>query len=182
MTAPDAAEVAAERIDQLLAELRCGPDPRAAAAAEELTRCLVQLYGHGLTRIAAMLGPERVAELCADPLVESLLLVHDLHPVSADTRIRQALERARPHLGELGYAGIDEAGVVHLRLVTAGRGCPSSRQGALREIEAVVRQAAPDVAAVDVEIPAPPPLLLQVSLRPGLGRLGAPLVAAQAGP
>ena len=181
MTAPDAAEVAAQRIDQLLMELRSESDPRAAAAAEELTRCLVQLYGHGLTRIAAMLGPERVAELCADQLVESLLLVHDLHPVSADTRIRQALERAA-HLGKLGYAGIDEAGVVHLRLVTAGRGCPSSRQGALREIEAVVRQAAPDVTAVDVEIPAPPPPLLQVSLRPGLGRLGAPLVPAQAGP
>jgi hypothetical protein len=66
--------------------------------------------------------------------------------------------------------------------VTAGRGCASSRQGALREIEAVVRRAAPDVTGVDVAIPAPPPPLLQVALRPGLGRLDPPVVPAQAGP
>jgi hypothetical protein len=91
--ASDAAEVTAQRIDELLAELRARPDPRAAAVAEELTCCLVQLYGAGLERIAARLGPVQVLDLCGDPLVESLLLVHDLHPMDTETRIRQALER-----------------------------------------------------------------------------------------
>jgi hypothetical protein len=69
--ASDAAEVTAQRIDELLAELRARPDPRAAAVAEELTCCLVQLYGAGLERIAARLGPVQVLDLCGDPLVEA---------------------------------------------------------------------------------------------------------------
>jgi Fe-S cluster biogenesis protein NfuA len=182
MTTTDAAEATAQRIDELLAELRSRPDPRAAAAAEELTRCLVHLYGAGLTRIAAMLGPERLVDLCADPLVESLLLVHDLHPVDMDARIRLALGRARRHPGYVEYLGFDEAGVIHLRLTSAGRGCPSSRQAVVAEIEAVVRQAAPEATDVVVESPAAPPPLLQVSLRPGLGRPSGPLVAAETGP
>jgi Fe-S cluster biogenesis protein NfuA len=181
MTEPDAAEVAAQRVDELLAELRSHPDPRAATAAEELTCCLVQLYGAGLTRIAAMLGSQRVVDLCADPLVESLLLVHDLHPVDVHARIRLALERASRQSGELEFVGIDEAGVVRLRLTGNGRGCPSSRQAVVAEVEAAVRQAAPEATDVVVEIPVAPPPLLQVSLRPGLGRSSAALVSAEAG-
>jgi Fe-S cluster biogenesis protein NfuA len=153
----DATRAAAERVDRLLAELSAA-DPRAAAAAEELTRCLVQLYGAGLARIAEQLGAGRTADLCADPLVESLLLVHDLHPLDADTRIRRAL-RTIPV--ELEYRGIDAAGVVRLRL-TAG-GCGSSRRAVVDRIESAVRQAAPEVAAVDVDSPPP---LLQVTRRP----------------
>jgi Fe-S cluster biogenesis protein NfuA len=176
---PDSAETAAQRIDELLAELRSGPTPRVAEVAEELTRCLVQLYGAGLTKIAAMLGPERVTELCADPLVESLLLVHDLHPVDPDTRIRSALQRAGPATGDVEHLGIDEAGIAHVRLSAAGRGCGSSRQAVVADIEAVVRQAAPEAVDVVVEIPAAPPPLLQVSMRPGIGRPDEPLVAAE---
>ena len=182
MTEPDAAETAAQRVDELLAELRSRPDPRAASAAEELTCCLVQLYGAGLARIAAMLGPQRVMDLCTDPLVESLLLVHDLHPVDVHGRIRQALERVPRHVGELEYAGIDEAGVVRLRVIGDNRGCPSSRQAVVAEVEAAVRQAAPEAADVVVEIPVTPPPLLQVSLRPGLGRSSASPVAADVDP
>ncbi len=166
MTAPDPAEVAAQRIDQLLRELRSRPDRRAADLGEELTRCLVQLYGAGLARIAELLGPGRLADLCADPLVESLLLVHDLHPMDTGERIGRALARLRL-AGEPEYLGIDDAGVVRLRLAAAG-GCPSSPQRAVRQIEAAVAQAAPEVTGVVVETPPAPPLLLQVSLRPGL--------------
>jgi Fe-S cluster biogenesis protein NfuA len=160
VTGADAARVAAEKIDRLLADLSAA-DPRAAAAAEELTRCLVQLYGAGLTRIVEAVGVERTAELCADPLVESLLLVHDLHPWDADTRIRRAL-RACP--GELEYRGIDAAGVVRLRLT--GGGCGSARRATVERIEAIIRQAAPDVAGIEVDTPPPAPPLLQVMRRP----------------
>jgi Fe-S cluster biogenesis protein NfuA len=164
MTAADnAAELAAERIDQLLAELRGRTDRHAAEAAEQLTACLVQLYGAGLARIAARLGPERLAELCADPLVESLLLVHDLHPMDATARIRRALERIRP-AAEVDVVGVAPDGTARLRL--AGGGCPSSHRAVVRQIEAAVLQAAPEVSGVDVAVaPALPPLL-QVSMRP----------------
>jgi hypothetical protein len=147
------AEQAGQHIDRLLAQLRDGPDPRAVEAAEELVRHLVQLYGDGLARIATMLGADRLTELSTDPLVASLLLVHDLHPVPAADRIRQALAGTGAEL-----LGIDEAGLVRLR-VTA------SRCGAAREIEMVVRRVAPEVSGVDLVTPSP---LLQPSLRPGL--------------
>ena len=162
--APDAAEVTAQRIDELLAELHARPDPRAAAVAEELTCCLVQLYGAGLERIAARLGPAQVLDLCGDPLVESLLLVHDLHPMDTETRIRQALERTGRPPGDIEHVRVDENGIAHLRLATSERGC------AVHQVEAVVRQAAPEVDGVVVESPAAPPPMLQVTLRPGLGR------------
>ena len=158
-----AAEEAARHIESLLAQLRDSSDPRAAAVAEDLTRSLLQLYGDGLTRIAAMLGPERVAELCADPLVSSLLLVHDLHPVPVDERIRRALAGS-----EAVLVGVDETGVVRVRLPAGRPGCGGAHRAALREIEAVVRQAAPEATHVVVEAPVAPPPLLQVSLRPGL--------------
>jgi Fe-S cluster biogenesis protein NfuA len=184
MTAPDSAEAAAQRIDELLAELRSGGDPRAAVVAEELTCCLVQLYGAGLERIAARLGPEQVVDLCADPLVESLLLVHDLHPVDMATRIRRALDRRGRAGGDVEYRGVDDAGVAHLRLAPGGGGCSSSRQAVVHEIEALVRQAAPEVVDVVVEVPAAPPRLFQVGLRPGLKGpvLGRPPVPARVGP
>ena len=54
MTAPDAAQVAAARVDRLLGQLRSGADPRAAVVAEELTRCLVQLYGGAVRRLRGL--------------------------------------------------------------------------------------------------------------------------------
>jgi hypothetical protein len=146
------AEEAGQHVDRLLAQLRDGPDPRAAAAAEELVRHLVQLYGDGLARIATMLGSDRLTELSADPLVASLLLVHDLHPVPVADRIRQALAGTGAELLD-----ITEAGLVRLR-VTA------SRCGAARRLETAVRRVAPEVSEVEIVTPAP---LLQVSLRPG---------------
>ena len=163
MTAADPAEEAGRQIERLLAELRDAPDPRAAVAADELATCLVRLYGDGLSRIATMLGPDRLTELCADPLVASLLLVHDLHPVPAEERIRQALAGSGADL-----MGIDEAGVVRLRIPAGGSRCGSTRQVVRRDLEAVVRRAAPEAADVEVDIPEPPPPLLQVSLRPGI--------------
>ena len=162
----DAAERAAERVDQLLAELRARPDRRAAEAAEQLTECLVRLYGAGLARIAERLGPAGLADLCTDPLVESLLLVHDLHPMDTATRVRRALDGMRP-AAEVEMLGVDPDGTARLRLAGGG-GCASSRTGVLRQVEAVVLRAAPELSGVDVvSAPAPPPLL-QVTMRPGL--------------
>jgi hypothetical protein len=154
---------ATDDVDRILGELRDSADPRAGALGEELAVCLVGLYGDGLGRIAAALGPEKLAELCRDPLVASLLLVHDLHPVPVDERIRDALSGA-----DADYLGMNEAGVVRLRVRAGGRGCES--QSAVRDIETVVRRAAPEAYEIDVEIVEAPPPLLKVSLRPGLRR------------
>jgi Fe-S cluster biogenesis protein NfuA len=157
---------AAQRVDRLLAQLRASPDPRAATVAEDLVSCLVQLYGAGLERVVELVGPERTRELCGDPLVESLLLVHDLHPLDRDTRIRRVLDRLASHPTGLDLLGVDADGVVHVRM-TGGRGCGSSPVTA-EAIATAIADAAPETSGVEVEkAPAPQPLL-QISLRPGL--------------
>src|SRR6266568_9084607 len=102
------AEAVGERVEALLSELRSQAGPQVAATAEELVSCLVELYGAGLARITQILGedeegdgsgPRLLARLVADPLVESLLLVHDLHPLDTSTRVRRAVEEVLPQLG-----------------------------------------------------------------------------------
>ena len=155
--APARAEVdaaqAGDRVEKLLGELAGSPDPRAAEAAEELVRTLVGLYGAALERILGLVEAEA---LIADPLVESLLLVHDLHPLDADTRIQRALDRVRPYLGShsggVDYLGVDgETGVVRLRLEGSCQGCPASAETARGLLETAVLEAAPETSGIEIE-------------------------------
>jgi Fe-S cluster biogenesis protein NfuA/nitrite reductase/ring-hydroxylating ferredoxin subunit len=170
---------AGERIEELLASLRAVGD-RVADTAEELVTLLVGLYGDGLTRIAEMLredggaGAAVLHKLAEDPLVESLLLLHGLHPLDLDSRVQRALDRVRPYLGShaggVQYLGVAD-GVARLRLEGSCHGCPSSTVTVRLAIEGAVRDAAPEVNEVVVEgmtEPAGPPLL-QIGPRPGGG-------------
>ena len=163
------AEAAGEQVEALLAELRSQAGPQAAATAEELVGCLVELYGAGLARIIELVGePEVMDKLVADPLVESLLLVHDLHPLEVSARVRRAVEEVLPqlgsHAGEVEYLGLDEAGVLRLRLVQGGCSADTVRD----LISSAVAAAAPEAAGVDIELVQPPaePTLLQITRRP----------------
>jgi Fe-S cluster biogenesis protein NfuA/nitrite reductase/ring-hydroxylating ferredoxin subunit len=169
-----------ERVEELLDALRSGSLRGAAPAAEELVRLLVGLYGEGLGQIVLILreqgeaGAQLLARLADDPLVESLLLLHDLHPLDTDARIQRALDRVRPYLGShaggveyLGVAG----GVARLRLMGSCHGCPSSTVTVELAIRQAVEDAAPEVAEVVVEgmAAAPEPALLQIGRRPAPG-------------
>jgi hypothetical protein len=151
----DAREAGA-RVEALLAELRARSGPEAAGAAEELITCLVRLYGAGLEAIMRTIGDDQrlQALLVNDPLVESLLLVHDLHPLDTGTRITRALGRSGISAELLG---VDEAGVVRLRL---GHGCGSTAAA----VEQAVAGAAPEVTGV--EIAPREAALLQIGHRP----------------
>ena len=173
MAAGDDARAAGERVEALLAELRSQAGPQVAAAAEELVGSLVELYGAGLARITEILGedesgPKLMDKLVADPLVESLLLVHDLHPLDTSTRVRRAVEEVLPqlgsHAGNVEYLGLDEAGVLRLRLEQSGCSADTVRD----LIEKAVAGAAPEAAGVAIEMAQPPaePTLLQITRRP----------------
>ena len=173
MAAGDDAQAAGERVEALLAELRSQAGPQVAATAEELVGCLVELYGAGLARITEILGedesgPKLMDKLVADPLVESLLLVHDLHPLDTSTRVRRAVEEVLPqlgsHAGNVEYLGFDEAGVLRLRLEQSGCSADTVRD----LIEKAVAGAAPEAAGVAIEMAQPPaePTLLQITRRP----------------
>ena len=176
------ARAAGERVEALIAELRARAGSRAGDTAEELVGCLVELYGAGLASIVAILGhdsdagPRLLDALAADPLVESLLLVHDLHPLDADARINRALEAVRSqlgsHAGVIEYLGIDGQGVAGLRLTASGHGCGSSSGPVAQTVEEAVTEAAPEVAGVHLEevaTPAEAPLL-QIMRRPAGAR------------
>ena len=166
------------RVEELLGALRSGAVRDVAPAAEELVRLLVGLYGDGLSHIVAALadqGAPGVAMLhclAEDPLVESLLLLHDLHPLDVDARIQRGLDRVRPYLGShaggVEYLGVRD-GVARLRLEGSCHGCPSSTVTVRLAIEGAVAEAAPEVTEVVVEgMTAPPaPVLLQIGRRPG---------------
>jgi Fe-S cluster biogenesis protein NfuA len=172
------AQAAGQRVEALIAELRTRAGPQAGDAAEELVGCLVELYGAGLATIIAILGEDRDAgprlldAIAADPLAESLLLVHDLHPLDTEARIRRALERVGPRLGAqadaISYLGIDDEGVARLRLTASGHGCGSATPAVRQAVEEAVTEAAPELAGVGVEeVAAPAELpLLQIMRRP----------------
>ncbi len=170
-----------ERVEELLSALRSGGDQASpadpAAMAEELVRLLVGLYGEGLEHIVAALadhgeaGASVLADLTEDPLVESLLLLHDLHPLGVDERVQHALDRVRPYLGShaggVQYLGVFD-GIARLRLEGSCDGCPSSTVTVKLAIEGAVLEAAPEVVEVVVEgmTTVPEPALLQIGKRP----------------
>lgn len=166
-----------ERIEELLASLRSGRD---SDTANELVRLLVEMYGDGLSHIVAALEPAQVERLAEDGLVESLLLLHDLHPLPVDARIQRALDQVRPYLGShaggVEYLGVDSDGVAHLRLQGSCEGCASSTLTVKTAIEGAVTDAAPEVTGIEVAgvtaEPAAP--LLQVGMGPPPGWAGEP--------
>lgn len=164
-----------EQVEGLLAQLQRQGGDAAAQTGDELVRALVEFYGAGLEQVVSILDaqhPELIAALTDDPLVESQLILHGLHPLDVDARIERALDRVRPYLGShaggVAYLGVDDEGIAHLRLDGSCHGCPSSTVTVRLTIEQAVLAAAPDVSGIDVAGQAEEPKpLLQIGLRAG---------------
>ena len=178
MAASHSAQKAGERVEELLAELGAQAGPQVAATAEELVSCLVELYGAGLAEIVQIIvqdgdaGRRLMTKLAADPLVESLLLVHDLHPLPIADRVCRAIDAVMPqlgaHAGQAEFTGLDEGGVIRIRLELSAHG-HQAHAGAVQEaLEQAVAGAAPDAAGVsfDVVEAAPELPLLQIGRSP----------------
>jgi phosphopantothenate synthetase len=108
---------------------------------------LVEMYGEGLARVVASLPADQVVKLAEDPFVSQLLVLHDLHPVSAENRVREAIAAAGAYAVVLGV----EDGVVRLSAPDDSR-----RQA----IEEAIVQAAPDLAGIEFADPAEPLVVL----------------------
>ena len=182
MTAGHDAQRAGERVEALLAELGSQAGPQVAATAEELVTCLVELYGAGLAEIVRIIGEDAeagtrlMAKLAADPLVESLLLLHELHPLGIADRVRRAIDTVMPqlgpHAGQAEFAGLDQDGIIRIRLELSAHGLQAHAGPAQEAIEQAVADAAPEVAGVsfDVVTAAPELPLLQISRHPAAVR------------
>lgn len=125
-----------ERIEKLIQAIDVMPDETARAQSRELVEALLEMQGAGLERLMELIydsGPEGQAmidRLGADELVSSLLLVHGLHPLDLESRVRNALEKVGPRLAQHGgsveFLGVSREGALKLRLAGNCHGCPSS--------------------------------------------------------
>jgi len=158
------------RVEGLLEGLDTLGDRVAREQATEVVSALLDLYGEGLSRIV-----EQVAErddgtlakaLADDDLVSHILLLHGLHPVPVETRVREALDGVRPYLeshgGNVELLAVED-GTAKLRLEGSCSGCPSSTMTLKLAIEDAIAKAAPDIAEVEAEgvvaSPEAPPLI-----------------------
>lgn len=159
------------RIEKLIQAIEEMPDETARKQTRELVQALLELHGTGLNRVLEVIfesgpdGQQVINQLGDDTLVSNLLLLHGLHPLDLETRVRRALEEVKPRLGQHGGSvqllAITPEGLVRLQLEGNCEGCPSSRLTLKFSIEEALYTAAPDITALEVtglvEEHAPPP-------------------------
>ena len=149
-----------DRVQELSAQVDELEDARARALAEELVGAVVAMYGDGLRRIVEVIESARDAgaaildELAQDGAVASLLLIHDLYPVSLQERVIEALDTVRPYMeshgGNVELLGIDE-GIAKLALRGSCNGCAASRATLELAIKQALDEHAPDLVGLVVE-------------------------------
>jgi Fe-S cluster biogenesis protein NfuA len=149
-----------QRLEDLLSGLERFADPAAQTHTRAVVRAVLDLHGAALGRLLDHLagGGEAgraVLDACAgDEVVSGLLLLHGLHPLGVEARVRQALDQVRPYLrshgGNVELLGVAD-GVVRLRLQGSCHSCPSSSVTMKQTVEEAILARAPDVTVVEVE-------------------------------
>src|SRR6202161_565848 len=112
----DTATEQGARVESLLGQLEALPDAAARDTATEVMQALLDLYGEGLGRIVDVVAAgddgTLAAALADDELVAHLLLLHGLHPVAVEERVRGALEGVLPYLeshgGNVQLLGVED--------------------------------------------------------------------------
>jgi hypothetical protein len=112
-----------------------------------LVGALIEMYGEGLAHVVGSLPDEEMQRLCGDPLVAQLLILHGLHPVSAENRVREAIAASGAYAVVVGVSG----GVVRVKAADDGR---------RKTIEDAVARAAPDLEKVEFVAPMEPVVVL----------------------
>ena len=154
------ADALVTRVQDLTQQLEAIEDPAARDLAEELMAAIVQMYGAGLERIVAAIadagpaGQEIMGALSRDGVAASLLLIHDLYPVSVEERVLEALDRVRPYMeshgGNVELLGVHE-GIAHLRLEGSCKTCSASSATLELAVRQALEEAAPDLEGMEVE-------------------------------
>ena len=152
--------VLGERIQKLLERIEALPYPGAKELMQECMEALLVFYGQGLSRILQIVdgagpGGHRVyQDLIHDDVIKGLLLIHDLHPLDLETRLRGALDKVRPYLrshgGNVELISL-ENDVASLRLQGTCQSCASSSVTLELAIRHAIEQDCPDLVHFDVE-------------------------------
>ncbi len=146
------------RIEASLERIERSSDAVAREAARDTVATLLELHRTALGKIVSFLaergdaGRSAIEACLADDLVRSVLLLHDLHPASVESRIERALETVRPYLNSHGggveLVAISAAGL-QLKMQGSCNGCPSSSATQRDRIEQAIRELAPDVGLIE---------------------------------
>jgi Fe-S cluster biogenesis protein NfuA len=147
-----------QSIETLLSRIEETDDPKLRTTMRELVQSIMDLHGAGLARMLELIGADGdgnaiVPKLGRDELVGSLLILYGIHPVPLETRVNQALDKARSRLRshdcEVELVSMED-GAVRMRLHANGHGCGGTE--ALRQIvEDAVYGMASDVADLVIE-------------------------------
>jgi Fe-S cluster biogenesis protein NfuA len=157
-----------QEIEAMIMRIRSMVDPETRDAALELVQTVMELHATAIDRmmeIAASSGDTgwRIIDLFSlDDLVANLLVLHGLHPLDMETRVRNALEKVSPyvrsHCGNVELINI-AGGTVRLRLIGNCNESPSSRSTLKNAIEKAIYQMAPDVTSIHCEAETELPLI-----------------------
>ena len=173
---PNDLRATGDRIEEVLESLSTSLDRPTWEQVQDVVALVTDLYGGGLARILEVIdesdgqlwegqpgdgrpGIDRddlVARLVDDDLVASLLVVHDLHPVRLEERVRAAIDTVRPYLGSHGgdveVLDVDgDAGVVTVRMLGSCDGCASSSVTLELAVRRAIIDAAPEIDRIEVE-------------------------------
>jgi Fe-S cluster biogenesis protein NfuA/nitrite reductase/ring-hydroxylating ferredoxin subunit len=178
-----------ERVQELQDALERGEDSPTRELAEELVAAIVQMYGAGLERIVSELlasgaeGERIAAEVAQDPLVATLLLIHDLHPIGLEQRVQAALDSVRPYMdshgGDVELLSLSD-GIARIRLQGSCSDCSASSVTLELAIKQALEDAAPDLEGLEVEGVAPQLTGLALPMADGQGS-ELPIVMSPAG-
>jgi Fe-S cluster biogenesis protein NfuA/nitrite reductase/ring-hydroxylating ferredoxin subunit len=159
-TSTEDAQQLVNRVQELQSRLEDLGQSVPRELADQLVSTVVQMYGAGLERILAALfesGPEgeRIAgSLADDPLVATLLLIHDLHPVPLEQRVQAALDSVRPYMeshgGNVELLSL-EHGVARIHLRGSCSDCSASSVTLELAIKQALEEMAPDLEGLEVE-------------------------------
>jgi Fe-S cluster biogenesis protein NfuA len=148
-------------MEELIHALDEAADSPICRQARELTQIVLKMHADALEHVLdsihnnSLTGQQLIDCLASDPLISNVLVLHGLHPLDLETRVRRALESVKPRLGlhggDVDLIGVTPDGVVRLRLEGNCHGCPSSQITLKSSIEEAIYAAAPDITALEVE-------------------------------
>src|SRR6202011_1152434 len=149
-----------ERIQRLLEKIESLPYPAAKELINECMEAVVAFYGAGLSRILQVAsgdgaeGRKVYRDLIHDDVIKGLLLIHDLHPLDLEARLREALDKVRPYLkshgGNVELISLKND-IAKLRLQGTCESCASSSVTLELAIRHAIEQACPDLVHFEVE-------------------------------
>ena len=148
-----------QRIQELIERLETTADLETRELVQECLHSVLAFYGDGLARMLELIeragieGGKVRDTLVRDKLVSGLLLIHGLHPIGLETRLRAALDKIRPYLqshgGNVELLAL-ENDVATLQLEGTCKSCPSSSMTLELAVRQVIEEACPDLARFEV--------------------------------